>query len=370
MKKIIALAIASAFVAPAVMAEVTIYGSIRTAVEYSKISSAGANDLSRVRFVDESSRIGFKGTDKLDSGLETFWQIENKIRIGTGDQATGWLERNNWVGVRGAFGEVKGGKFDDVLDQSNGDFFPGITNYGDTSDGVGSMIRPAKQRINNIVEYTSPNIAGFNGKVAYDFGTKTTTANYYGVQASAWYQSDLFRLGAAYKRNTDNATSGTYTKVDSASASGFTTSGAGANIADGNYYKSLQIGANVTPIANLNIAAVWNTTKSKLGATATRQNVWGFGAEYVVGKNGFNGTFSKVGAKDTTANSGAWGVEAGYKYMLSKQTQVNVNLAYVKNQSAGSNGNPSTAFTASPAAVTVPAGAKTVAAAVGLRTDF
>ena len=82
MKKIIALAVASAFVVPAAMAEVTVYGSLRTGIEVARQERV-AGDFDSFRLTDQNSRLGFKGSDKLDNGLTVLWQTESRIRAGS-----------------------------------------------------------------------------------------------------------------------------------------------------------------------------------------------------------------------------------------------------------------------------------------------
>lgn len=78
-RALLVASVAAVFTAPA-FAEVVVYGSARTGVEYSSVSGS---EPSRLRLVDESSRLGFKGSDKLDNGMTVFWKSEQRIRIGS-----------------------------------------------------------------------------------------------------------------------------------------------------------------------------------------------------------------------------------------------------------------------------------------------
>ena len=171
MKKIIALAVAAAFVAPVAMAEVTVYGSARTSVEYSKINDdVDANDISRFRLVDQSSRLGFRGSDMLDNGLTVLWQAEQRVRVGasnpdgTNNSASGWGDRDTFVGLQGDFGMVRAGKFDDIIDQSRGDFFSALGGLEETGHSSGKIVRRGAGKSSNTIAYYSPSFGGFGFK--------------------------------------------------------------------------------------------------------------------------------------------------------------------------------------------------------------
>lgn len=261
-KKIIALAVASAFVAPAVLAEVTVYGVAAPSVEYSKISDTTGSDLTRVRLVDNVSRIGFKGTDKLDNGLKLLWQVENRVYIGSGDtsQSTGFNTRDTFVALQGTFGEVKvGTAINDLPWQSKGDYLNGLQQWNETINGVHKSIGQSEARLSNIAQYTSPEfLGGARVKALYDFGAKTTAGNYQGLQASAMYKAKMFKVGATYKQNNDTDKTGTTatTTVTPVSEA---------------FLKSYQVGATLTPVAGLDISAMWDRLKKKTSASETNR---------------------------------------------------------------------------------------------------
>src|SRR6185503_7527369 len=83
-KKLIALAVAGACVAPTAMAQtanpVTLYGILAVTVE-SVEAKGGANPISRrTRIEDQASRLGVRGTEDLGGGLKAFFQLETAFR--------------------------------------------------------------------------------------------------------------------------------------------------------------------------------------------------------------------------------------------------------------------------------------------------
>ncbi|MDQ1314498.1 MAG: hypothetical protein QG662_607 [Pseudomonadota bacterium] len=112
MKKILALAIASAFAAPAFAAtsNVDVYGALGISIEDTNASNVG------MQVTDRQSRIGFKGSEDLGGGLKAIWQIEQAISATAGGQdgvgGATLANRNSFVGLSGGFGTVLMGRHD------------------------------------------------------------------------------------------------------------------------------------------------------------------------------------------------------------------------------------------------------------------
>ncbi len=127
-KTIAALAVASAFSAPAmaqVPSGVQLYGRLNLGIDtyQAKGAAAGgaANYESRVRIFDTASRVGIRGTEDLGSGLKAIFQIETGVNVDSGNNFgqngiqnpnTGfWGSRDSWVGLEGdRFGRLTFGR--------------------------------------------------------------------------------------------------------------------------------------------------------------------------------------------------------------------------------------------------------------------
>lgn len=366
MKKIIALAVAAAFVAPVAMAEVTVYGSARTSVEYAKVDGPAA-DYSKVRLVDQSSRLGFKGSDKLDNGLTVLWQAEQRIRIGasnadgTNNATAGWGDRDTFVGLQGDFGLVRAGKFDDIIDASRGDFYGALGGLEETSSISGRFVRRGAAKSNNTIAYHSPSFGGFGFKAQYVLGEKTATADVRGYAATAFYKHSMFELGAGYKAMNDTTSS----------AAGTATATAPDTVI-GDKYKYYVVGASVKPIAGLKISAAYDQTKTTdvaASTSETKQAGYGVGVQYDMGKYSFQTSYNKLEDKKVngvkSVDSGAWGAEIGMTYALSKQTKLLAGISYIKNDANTSLTTNTSAFSTTDAKA-----AKQSSVSVGIRTDF
>ena len=197
-KKLIALAVASATVAPAAMAQtanpVTLYGRVHLTSEW--VEAKGSTTFSkRSRIVDQASLLGVRGTEDLGGGLKAFFQLETAFAP---DQAPGtnggFAGRNSGVGFQGGWGSILVGRWDTPFKVATGaiDPFGDVTIAGITqaNNDQGNFDR----RDGNVWQYWSPNWGGFAFRLmTQSREAKTATANPYDNSASL-----TFTRGPAY----------------------------------------------------------------------------------------------------------------------------------------------------------------------------
>lgn len=167
-KSLIALAVAGAFAAPAFAAtsNVDVYGIMNIAIQD---TDAAGSDMT---ILDNTSRIGFKGTEDLGGGLKAVWQVEqalggNGAVIGNGP--AGFATRNTFVGLSGGFGTALMGRHDTPYKLGTGS----LDIFGDTIADY-NLGRLGQQLVNNThdhrngqaLAYISPTVAGFHAAVA------------------------------------------------------------------------------------------------------------------------------------------------------------------------------------------------------------
>jgi predicted porin len=171
MKKILAVAIATAFAAPAFAAtsNVDIYGKLHGSVNFWSDEPTG---ISNVAVTSNASRIGFKGSEDLGGGLKGVWQIESSINL---DEQTGTLAgRNSFLGLAGGFGTALLGNHDTPLKLVGRK----VDLFGDTvGDSRNVMGAGSDLRAKNVVAYLSPNFSGFSGAFAYSTDPVNTSNN-------------------------------------------------------------------------------------------------------------------------------------------------------------------------------------------------
>jgi predicted porin len=171
MKKILAVAIATAFAAPAFAAtsNVDIYGKLHASVNFYSDEPTGISNLG---ITSNASRIGFKGSEDLGGGLKGIWQIESSLNL---DEQTGTLAaRNSFLGLSGGFGTALLGNHDTPLKLVGRK----VDLFGDTQgDSRNVMAGGSDLRAKNVVAYISPNFSGFSGAFAYSTDPVVNGAN-------------------------------------------------------------------------------------------------------------------------------------------------------------------------------------------------
>lgn len=179
-KSLIALAVAGAFAAPAFAAtsNVDVYGIMNIAIQDTDVTN------SDITILDNTSRIGFKGTEDLGGGLKAVWQIESGLG-GNGTTAIGTGAtlgtRNTFVGLAGGFGTVLMGKHDtpyklgtgrlDIFGDTIGDY-----NLGRV-DGVQLLDNTQDARASSALAYISPTWSGFHFAAAVVMNNNEAGAN-------------------------------------------------------------------------------------------------------------------------------------------------------------------------------------------------
>src|ERR1700688_4160657 len=118
-KTLLALAVlgASAGVASAQQSNVTIYGIVDAGVAYKNDGNPAGNTLSLESGQQNSSRLGFKGTEDLGGGLSAIFTLENGFNVdnGTLGNTSRLFGRQAWVSLNGGFGSAKLGRQEAAL---------------------------------------------------------------------------------------------------------------------------------------------------------------------------------------------------------------------------------------------------------------
>ena len=201
-KTLIALTLAALPVAS--MADVILYGQIKAGVEVAQTKvTVGGNttkDHTTTEIADFGSRIGFKGSESLGSGLNAIWQVENDISVAGGGN---WAGRDSFIGLDGNFGKVRAGRLSTQLnDMDTLDPWE----YSNDALGLGVYTRTGERVVS--VRYDTPNFAGFSANVQFtprdnqantgrdDDGRSDTSAYYAGLN----YENSGFfaQYGAGY----------------------------------------------------------------------------------------------------------------------------------------------------------------------------
>ncbi len=310
MKKILAIAIASAFAAPAMAAtsNVDVYGTFSMSVDSLTNGSGRALNVS-----SNSSNIGFKGAEDLGGGMSAIWQLETTLGL---DGAGSWGgQRDSFVGVKSGFGTIRLGYFDTPMKEVARKMDLFNNKIGDTRNLTGGATTNWDARFNNGIRYDSPEFAGFSGSAHYS--TQHTGATNAGSTESS---ADAYSLGLNYKNGPIAAMWG-YQKGNITATTDETA-------------WRLGVGANLGDFA---ITAMYHTASDTAGTSGADRKVYGLGGAYKMGNIKLSAQWYKATdlKGNATADQSADMYALGADYSLSKRTTAYVAYAKANNDANG-----------------------------------
>jgi predicted porin len=174
-KKLVAVAVAGALAAPlaaqAQTANVTLYGRLNINYELLTGKQADGSNPNVSRLSSNSSRFGIRGTESLGGGLNAIFQIEQNVSGDTGNSSgSGLASRETFVGLQGAWGTFKMGKFLMPYDDLH-PIFGNVPTYTTSILSTANLWAQGPQskfaggfdaRLGNSVRWDSPVWSGFN----------------------------------------------------------------------------------------------------------------------------------------------------------------------------------------------------------------
>ena len=338
-------AIALALIAPAAFAQssVTIYGIVDLDGQY---LSGHAKQLLVTSGGQSGSRIGFKGTEDLGSGLYADFVLEGGLNIDTGSSAQGstLFGRQAFGQIRSPYGNASAGRQYSSIYYQTGDFsefanvslgattaviggfaggyepIRGSANNTTTSTATGSELNGSPARVNNSVRYTTPTIEGLKASVLYGAGEVTGgTQGTRLVDYSVRYTN--YGVDAYLSLVSDKAANATTVANSRTDVSIITASAAytfGAFKVEGGY-----LSVNDKRPADMDGKGYWVGGDYKFGQNVVR-------AQWV--ENNPNAKNVALG------KTNAFGV--GYEYDFSKRTNLYTSLTHFQNDAS-----PNGAFT-------------------------
>ncbi|RFA31127.1 hypothetical protein CAI21_00235 [Alkalilimnicola ehrlichii] len=150
-----------------------VYGRLHMSADY---TSNGAR--SAVNVSSNASHVGFRGSQPIGGSLEGIYQLESEF---AGDVGGGeWAVRDTYVGLRGALGEVRLGRFGTPARRvwETVDFFP--EQVGDARNlirgdymlpGADAPLQGFDERLNNSVYYRTPRLGSWQADIHYSTHT-------------------------------------------------------------------------------------------------------------------------------------------------------------------------------------------------------
>jgi predicted porin len=319
-KRILAVAIASLCVVSYAQADVTLYGIAQKSIDYGN----GPTGERKFSMQDIGSRVGFKGTDKLDNGSTLLWKLETGLDKGFGSREA-WIGYENKDAGTLRFGKSKGAY--DLLVETF-DLFESNTTLANTLQD-----NTYRTRHESGIYYSTPaNLGGFAANLNYVIdsgkfsGDKADVEDQKGYDATISYTHAKFAAYAGTARINNLARSGAQAAKEQKGA----------------HLTSYIVGAKVFPMAGLQIGAAYQHAKQdQLGGGDFKRDSGIVMAQYEVGNwvprvgyvyqgvGKMNGTGEKNLAK---ANH----FQIGTDYNLSKSSLLYVEAAVIQNKDQNS----------------------------------
>ena len=335
-KSLIALSVLAAISGAAqAQSNVTIYGVADMAFQAE--SNSGKKTYAVDSGEQNGSRLGFKGTEDLGSGLKAIFDMEMGVYLDNGGSQGQVFGRQAWVGLTGDFGTVKAGRQYspqfyawDALDPFDLGFTSGHAGQSTSTGGVyGFLAGNTAWRVNNSVSYQTANIDGFSAMAFYAAGEVAgSTSTNRSVGLSGQYAAGpVYVTGVYYKQNDAGLLNGNISNLKTAvvggtydfavvkAAVGFTSEKSDDSTVNNKGY-TLGVTVPVTPADSI-LATVarlkddyanGSSTQLAIGAThalSKRTNLYGSLSRVSndAGVNG-GGLATAAGAKDYLANFG------------------------------------------------------------------
>ncbi|MBA6230727.1 MULTISPECIES: porin [unclassified Colwellia] len=174
---VIATALLSMFSVSAFAGDVNIYGKANLTVQS---SDDGEGFYTEVK--SNASRIGLKGGHDLGNDLEVIFKAEFQVDLdGDSEKGKSITDRNQYIGLKGNFGEVLLGINDTVLKQSQGK----VDLFSDLNGDIKTLWK-GENRMSDTITYKSPKVNGLQLGVTYiaedaiDTEDGTSIALFYG----------------------------------------------------------------------------------------------------------------------------------------------------------------------------------------------
>ncbi|WKB51458.1 porin [Eleftheria terrae] len=303
MKRIALVAALAAIAAPAfAQSTVQVYGRLNTSVERQK-----AGDTSKTVMQNNSSRLGFKGSEDLGGGLKANFQLEHGFGADTGAASGDMWGRESWVGLSGNFGSVRLGNMTSGAYYALADYVS-LHNHdtGTSADKLyGDDAIEKNHKKANKISYTTPSLSGFTAEVQYalkETGDDST------IDLAANYDMGPLHLGAGFIKTGDDKLFGIRALYE---LGAFTFGG---------YYE-----------------------RDKLDDD--KRNNFRLSGMYTMGASEFHVNFGVAGDLGDADDTGAKQFTLGYNYNLSKRTKLYAFYTKLNNDknglysAGGDNGN-------------------------------
>lgn len=310
-KSLLAMALVSAFAAPAFAQNVEVYGVVDVGVQHTDNGTTTVTDMKSSG--QSESRIGFKGGENLGGGLKAEFLLEAGLDVtnGSNAQAGTLFGRQSWVGLTSdTMGSVRLGR--QLTSVYTTAYAIDPTRVG-LNGGVSQLMDGTSNQLDKAVTYTSPSMGGFKAEVQYGFS---------GVDSES--QGRTLSLGGSY-----------------AAGPMMVTGVRSVKNADGVNAKTTDtlIGGTYD-LQQVKLHAAWGESKEE-GSNKAKSYMLGASAP-MGAKGSVMASWTNVKV-DNVADTKSDVYSVAYTYGLSKRTNVYASYAYTANDAQADLGGASAA---------------------------
>jgi len=360
-KSLLAVAALSAIAGAAqAQSSVTIYGVLDAGYINQKSDGSSTNAYNRAssssfgQSAEQTSRLGFKGTEDLGGGMSALFTVETGLQPSNTTAST-WNNRQSFVGLKksGAGQFTIGTQYTPAFqalsatDVGQTNNMPGSAVYPQSitanagnsgvapfaaAGGPGNATDGVTVRTSNTAQAQSDNFAGFtlgasytqNGATTSPTNTTATTNNYTGWGVKLDYTwNKLYVVGALNQLKSYNP-SPAVTSVTTSSPALWNTASGGNNTQDNQAYAAATY--------DFGILKAYLQYINRKDTSTVNTNYYGQRRAQQIGVRSYitptiegwanigNGRLTSYGASNPSANFVAW--QAGLNYYLSKRTNV------------------------------------------------
>lgn len=314
-KSILALALIGAFSGAAfAQSSVTVYGVVDMGVQRDDNGvTPNGTKYSLDSGLQSGSRLGFKGTEDLGSGLKANFVLEMGLKTDTGASDGTTFGRQAFVGLSGDFGAFNLGRQKSLTYVASETIDPFAVGLAGNMNRLFSTVT----RVDNAAIYSTPNMSGFSASALYAFGE--TAGNPSALSVGS--------LSATYSAGPVFA-SIVYEKAKDANDPAITIANTGEKTLIGGTYDFGMAKAH----------AAYELLKGGQGGSVvaeTKKNVWMIGTTVPVGAGSIIADYSRI-TDNVKSDANATQFALGYTYNLSKRTNLYTSYSQTKNDTKAS----------------------------------
>lgn len=359
-KSLAAVALLGAFAGSAFAADVTLYGVVDEGFLYThkdadKTDVDAVDKLELKSGIQAGSRWGLKGTEDLGNGLKVGFILESGFNADDGTQSVSgtMFNREASLSVMGPFGQLSLGKIGAITQGTSSWGKVGAvsafgTSYGAANVGNATNVFAATVGVmDNTIAYQTPKFAGFTVYAQYSMGNSKTGTGSTPTQVENKSSTDrYYALGATYANGPVNL----YFAVDSVNYASYfdnTTPPSTQDMDDsltvafgGSYdFSVVKVFAGAQYFDEVLVSKV--SGLSNVGLDFLKSKMEGYALQAsasapLAGGTGYFGVgYVDASEADSVAASAGFDIKyyvasVGYKYDLSKRTNVYGVLSYAK----------------------------------------